>query len=105
MIEIIKYNEINKGPVICSFAIRLPKMKGFCIYNMTLFQKDSQRWITFPSVKIEKDGKTKYLPHCGFESHELNDQFKQEIINALDAYTASKKEPEKNNPIQEEFPF
>ncbi|MCF1193376.1 hypothetical protein LRR18_17435, partial [Mangrovimonas sp. AS39] len=64
-----------------------------------------KRWISFPSNKIEKDGKTKYLPHCGFENHELNEQFKQEIINALDAYISSKKEPEKNNCTEEECPF
>lgn len=110
MIEIIRCSEINKGSVICSFAIRLPKMKNFCIHNMTLFQKDLKRWITFPSNKIEKDGKTKYLPHCGFECHPLNEEFKKEILIALDSYMASKKGIEINNmeqklPKQERFPF
>ncbi len=105
MIEIIRHIEINKGPVVCSFAIKLPKMKGFCIYNLTLFEKDSQRWITFPSLKLEKEGKPKYLAHCGFENHELNDQFKKEIISALDAYLASKTPSIQTQPQNDECPF
>ncbi len=105
MIEIIRHIEINKGPVVCSFAIKLPKMKGFCIYNLTLFEKDSQRWITFPSIKFEKEGKTKYLPHCGFENHEFNDQFKKEIIIALDAYLALKNPSLQIQTSDDECPF
>jgi hypothetical protein len=105
MIEIIRYNEIKKGSVSANFAIKLNKMMGFCIHNMTLFEKEPKRWITFPSVKIEKDGKTKYLSHCGFENFELNEEFKVEIIKSLDNYIADKKHPEKTIHIQEEVPF
>ena len=89
MIEIFNYKEVHKKPLKANFCIKIKKWKDFCIYNLTWFQTENTSWITFPSMKYQKDGKDKYFPYCGYSEKEINEAFKAEILKAVQEYASN----------------
>ncbi len=101
MIEIVKYTVLNKGALIGTFSIRVPKWGGFIIQDMAHFQQDTKKWITFPSKQYESEGKKKYMPYNRFEDSKTMDLFQGQVFKALEEYFKKNANTEK----QEEFPF
>ena len=86
MIEIIDYKPLDKGILKASFSICIEKWGDFIIHGMTLFQKDNQRWISFPSKEYEFEGKRKYMPYNRFKDSDKAKSFNDKVIAAIDLY-------------------
>lgn len=94
--EILRYRAINKGAVVGSFDVRIPKW-GVIINDCTLFEKDGRRWISFPSKPYESEGQKKYFPMIQFVQKDHMAKFTEAVMPLL--YEAMKKEqaPEPNS--------
>ena len=104
MIEILSHRYNDKGAKKASITIRLPKMKNFIIYNVSIFEKDGKKWVSMPSKEYESEGKKKYFPHCGFEDKDINESFKNAILTAFEEYVKLNP-PIAQQHIDEEIPF
>lgn len=82
MIEILKFEMVNKGKLIARFNAKILKWGGIVIKDCTLFEGDGKKWINLPSRQYEVDGKKKYAEYLGYEDRELNDKFKASIMEA-----------------------
>lgn len=81
--QIKNLKPINKGFLVCSFDLVIPKWGNFVIHGCTLFTKNDRKWFTFPSFAIddrETPGNKKYLSHCRFEEKETMDAFSLKVI-------------------------
>jgi len=59
---------------------------GLIIRDITLFQKDGRRWLSFPSRAYEKDGKTEYFQYVRFEDKIKHEGWQQKALKALEEY-------------------
>lgn len=101
--EIKKFTPMNKGSLL-GFANVLITKWNFFINDISVFQKEGRRWISFPSRPYEVDGEKKYFPNVGFETREFKDAFQEKFLEALDAWMlANKKEEQQQNREQNEF--
>jgi hypothetical protein len=64
-----------------SFTVEIPKWH-MQIRSITLFQKESQIWISFPSREYEKDGQKKYFSYIVFDK-ETYDAFQKMCVEEL----------------------
>lgn len=88
MIEIVDCKQLNKGSLLATINIKLPKMRNFVINNITVWEKNGKRWVSMPSREYESEGKKKFFAHCRFEDREINDQFQNAILDAFECYSA-----------------
>ena len=88
MIEIIKFELVNKGALIAKFTVKMHKWGGLQIRDCTLFESGDKRWITLPSRQYEVEGKKKYFPYVAYEERNLDDKFKEMIMKAAEEYMA-----------------
>ena len=86
MIEITEFKALNKPALKAQVSIKMPKWGGFIIEQITVFEKDGARWISFPSKEYEKDGKKKYFQYNRFDTPEMSDTFRVHFFNAYDEY-------------------
>lgn len=108
MIEITHFKPVNKGYVVGTFSIRVPKWGNFCIRELTYFKKNENRWISFPSRQYEKNGEKKYFSFCAFEEPAINKSFQDKLLKCLDEYISKNNLDQPENKIQsinEEIPF
>ena len=84
--KIIRYKPIQKGCVLGSFDLMIEKWGDFIIRDLTLFQKNGQRWITFPSRQYEKEEKTNYYSYNLFKDPKTFNLFQEEVKKSLDRY-------------------
>lgn len=85
--EIISYKAINKGMLQGSIALKIPTQWGeLIIYDISVFMKDGNRWISFPSKTYEKEGEKKYFQYNRFENRENSDAFQKDVLKHLDAF-------------------
>ena len=82
MIEILKFEMVNKGALVARFSVKMQKWGGLVIRDCTLFESGDKRWINLPSKEYEAEGKKKYAPYLIYEDRETNDKFKEAIMNA-----------------------
>jgi len=83
MITILNFKEKSgSGALQATFSISFPtKNWGTLTFNeLTLFKKDNQRWISFPSKQYEKDGVKKYYSYIFAD----NENLKRDILKAVD---------------------
>jgi len=95
--QITNVRPILKGIMVASVTITLPKWGGFFIKDITVFDKQGNRWIAFPSDPYEKDGVKKYARKCGYEDRDMQKKFEIEFFKAFDEYV-------KQNPLQPPAP-
>ena len=90
MTEIVctKYHSINKGSVVGSANIYIPKW-GVEIYGVTLFEKDGKRWVSLPQKEITKDGEKKYLSFMRFKEKSHMEAFGEKVKDAIDKFVGS----------------
>jgi hypothetical protein len=85
-IECVKYHAINKGSVLGSANIYIPKW-GIEIFNITLFQKDGKRWISLPSKDtLAPDGTRKFFPYFRFKNPEHFNAFSLKVQRAIEVF-------------------
>ncbi len=81
--EIEEYKELNKGSLVASFNI-VVKEWGLTIRNCTLFEKDSQSWVGFPSRPYDdpETGKKKYFSYIQFDE-KVKPRFESAVKEAV----------------------
>ena len=102
-IEILNYKPVNKGFLIGTCDIKMLQWGNFIISPITVFEKNGQRWFTFPSREYEKEGQKKWFQHCKFETEQMSEAFRKHFFLALDKHL-SKENPsvfEKTTPIKQ----
>lgn len=85
--EILNYHEAIKGSKLGHFQVCINSWREIVI-DMTLFQKGSHRWISFPTTKYEKDGKVLYKPMVKFKNPATHKAFETKVLELLDKYIA-----------------
>jgi hypothetical protein len=95
-IEILEFRSIDKGgALVGSLTVKLVKI-GMEIRNVTLFSKGGARWINLPQKEYtKKDGTRGYQELVRFTEKTVQEQFKDEVLAALDEYQNADPEPEK----------
>jgi DNA-binding cell septation regulator SpoVG len=73
------------------------------INDITVFQKESNRWINMPSRQYEEEGKKKYFPFIRFDDPEIAERFTKTVLTLFDEWLKTKKE--KPAEVQMEVPF
>lgn len=108
MIEILKFELVNKGSLIARFTVKMLKWGGLLIRDCTLFESGGKRWITLPSKQYEVDGKKKYFSYLAFEERNLDDKFKDAIMKEVNSYMEKNvvaREPDKKLEDYGDLPF
>ena len=95
--EILSFVLAEKGSKVGHFQVLMPDWRDFII-DMTLFQKGSHRWVTFPTAKYQKDWKDMYKPQARFKRQETHKAFENKALQLLDEFI----EKQKQQPKQEE---
>lgn len=65
MIKIIRYFPVNKGAIEGNISIEIIEW-NLTINDITIFNKDGRRWISFPSRQYEVENVKKYAPYIVF---------------------------------------
>jgi hypothetical protein len=77
--KISNAKRIGKNSLIGVFDLEMPS--GLKINGVMLFEKNSTRWINFPSKEwIGQEGAKKYLPLLEFTSKEVRERFQREVL-------------------------
>jgi len=84
MIEILKFELLNKGSLVAKFNVKMHKWGGLVIRECTLFENNGKKWVNLPSKAYESDGKKKYMSYLFYEEKELDDKFKEMIKQAAE---------------------
>lgn len=103
-VEIIAYREVNKGSVVGSVDVFLPR-NGMEVYNLTYFNKDGKEWISMPSKEYEKDGQKKYFQFVRFRDRNHQDAFGRAVIEAIRKFQPKPPAPKEQSMFEEEVPF
>lgn len=85
--EILSYVAAEKGAKLGHFQVCMTDWRDFVI-DMTLFQKGSHRWVTFPTIKYNKDGKDLYKAQARFKRPETHKAFENKVLQLLDEFIA-----------------
>jgi hypothetical protein len=94
-LEVTHYKELNKGPLVSTFTIRLLKL-GLEIRECTEWNKNGKRWISLPSRQYEQNGEKKYFSICYFYERENQGVFEKHALEALDKAKATYIPPTQN---------
>lgn len=110
MIEITKFELVNKGALVAKFTCKMLKWGGLQIRECTLFESGSKRWINLPSRQYQDtEGKNKYFPFLAYEDRSMDDKFKEMIMKAIDEHMTKLAQTQTEIRVREEpkedFPF
>jgi len=107
MIEIIDFKRMNKGNLLGFLTIKIAKWGNFIIKDITVFNKNGNRWISFPSRIVEDQGEKKYFPYVRFEAAEVQKSFQEKVLTSLDSWMLKNPEQLEAPPASEqcELPF
>lgn len=83
MIDIVRYETLNKGALVAKFDVKIQKWGGLIIRDCSLFDSNGKKWITFPSRQYEVEGKKKYFEYLAYENREIADKLKSAIMDAV----------------------
>ncbi len=84
--ELTSLKMIKKGALLGVASVSMKEWNDFYIKNISIFQKDKNRWIAFPSDSYEKDGVTKYSSKCGFSNPEDFKKFQNQFFEEFDNF-------------------
>lgn len=85
-IVIANFKAITGKPSLRAlFTIELPS--GMAIHNCALLERNGARWIAMPAEKYTNhaDGKTSFKPLVEFVSRQVADNFRRQVMQALEA--------------------
>lgn len=80
-VEIIRCKIVNKGHLHALVAIKLPDWGNVIFESVSLFLKDSRRWVGLPS---RKDDQGKYWSYIRFEKSEDKAEFDRAVFKEYD---------------------
>ena len=101
--EILKFSKMDKGTLKGYFNLCVTRWNNFIINDMRLFEKGNQRWVNLPSRQYEENGEKKYFPINSFKDQKDYEEFKAEVLKALDSRDAIA--PSARSPIEGKIPF
>lgn len=104
MIEILKFEMVNKGSLVARFNVKMHKWGGLVIKDCSLFESGAKKWINLPSRIYEVDGKKKYAEYLGYEDRALNDKWRESILQAAEEMRGRNSGPVKRD-MDDEIPF
>lgn len=102
MIEITKFEFVQKGALVAKFNIKMHKWGGLLINECTLFESGSKRWITLPSKQYESEGKKKYFSYLRYEDRDMNDRFLASIMKSVDEHIESLRKTQPSHEVKSE---
>lgn len=82
--QIMSVKSVDKGAFKCVVDVKMPEWKNYIIRRIKVFEKNGDRWISFPAEQYEKDGQTKYFQYNDFEDIKERMAFQKELLEALD---------------------
>jgi len=97
MIEIIKFQSVQKGTLQAQVDIKLEKWGNFIIRKIKVFEKETNRWISFPSEEFVKDDKKQFYSLCTFEKSSTMDLFHKKFFESYDKYLIDLQESKHND--------
>lgn len=103
MIEIQKFELINKGTLIARFNCKMLKWGGLIIRDCTLFESGANTWVNLPSKQYEVEGKKKFFSYLAYEDRALDDKFKEMILKAASDYMEKNCKPLENKTSREDY--
>ncbi len=76
-------------------------------HEVMVVQKGANRWVNLPSRKYESNGETKYQKLMEFDDSAVEKRFRDQIMQAVDAYIMKNGDlvPEDVIKDDESFPF
>lgn len=83
-VTIENYRPIGKGCAIASFNCVIPTF-SMTIRGLTLFDKGGSKWVSFPSLVYDKDGKKAYMPYIVLDK-DFAEVFKNACLSALQPF-------------------
>ena len=93
--KIHNYKAVNKGLIVASLDIEIEQW-GITFRSCTLFDKEGNKWISFPSKKSDgPDGKPRYYNYVVMDK-EKKEAFDKAVIALVDALP-------KEVPVEEEY--
>jgi DNA-binding cell septation regulator SpoVG len=83
--EVQSFKGYVKNTLQGFFDVLTPE--GLVIHGCSLHQKDRSRWVGMPAKQLRKaDGSTAWIPIIEFESREAADEFRDNVLDALDRF-------------------
>lgn len=102
--EITNYR-IGKGFLKASFTLKMPKMK-MEFRDCSWFEKDGNRWFSFPSKPYEKDGQKKFFQMVAFENPEIKSSFETAFFLVLEKFLKDNPQFDETKPtVQQEMNY
>jgi hypothetical protein len=96
MIEIEKYQAVNRGHLVGVVDLKIPK---WCLSfkGVAVFEKAGGRWVNLPQKTFQgDDGKTKYVDTIEWTDKAVEGRFRDAVLTAL--VEAGHLEPSKPKP-------
>lgn len=100
-VEIVEFRPFVKNTLQGFATVLLPS--GMEIRDLTVHQKNGQRWIGFPARAYKKENGTEaWVPYIRIPDRERRDEFQKAVLAALDGYQPPREEPAND---EQEIPF
>lgn len=98
LVEVGQYKPINKGFLVGTFSLYIVE-PGIKILNCSLFSKNGNDWVSFPSICIKKENQpNSYIPYITFSVREYKDRLTAAVLLALQPYIVGQTHGQANNP-------
>lgn len=86
MIEIQNIKKIEKGPLIASCSIHIIPW-CMTMHEVKIFQQGANKWVSLPCRdQINNDGTKKYIDLLSFDTDDVRNRFRAQILKAFDEY-------------------
>jgi hypothetical protein len=70
---------MRKGTLVGFFDLEMPS--GLIVRGAMLFEKNSKRWVSFPSKEwVKSDGTKGYMPLLEFADRSISDKFQAAVV-------------------------
>ena len=88
MIECIKFKEYKNGCLLGFADFRIQKW-GAVIHGCSVYEKNGQRWVNFPSKEyMNENNEKKFAPFFRFDEDKIFKAFSAGLKEAFDRYLA-----------------
>ena len=107
MIEVSNIFGINKGALLCSCDVYIAPW-DLEINDVKVFEKGTNRWITFPAKEtLQGDGTKKYDEMIRFRKDANRTRFRNQIMGAIDKALAANPDMKLEDLVKldDELPF
>lgn len=107
MLEISNINPVNKGSLMATCSVRIGPWKT-TFHEIKIFEKGANRWLGLPAREFISDtGEKKYIELVTFDCEAVKNRFRQQVMEAVDAFIANNPDmvPEDVIKMEDNIPF